>query len=510
MIIKILKKVCIPILFATTMITAQTYTNVSLNQPQSASSFRYHANGYEYIVQNANDNSNGGTHWESATNGNEWLQIDLGQAEYLGKFKIYWEPRYYGVSYDIMTSINGTDWTVAESVTTGNGTTIEYYGTYGYARYVKLDLKTVSNTSRGYSLYEFKAYKTEAPIIPPPPPVASGLPMVWHGELNAYPETPANGDAFFHTVLSQSYIYNEGSWDRLSMGSSNSLLSGAAKPGSDIGFDGDTYLDYNTEIYFKKDAGIWSVANIGTAVKRGQIEYLRGAGVTADVLYDYNVIYSEMIAGGYLLSELTSAGIIGSFEDTRDSRLYGWAKIGSQTWMTYNLTYSGHTVDNTPAYTTGYCHGASSHADDGNCYVFGRLYTWNTATAGEGICPEEWHLPSDTEWETLANYVAVRMDKVDDDSDPTTWGLIGSTVKSDYGWGALPGTDNVNLGLLPGGLGYPGGWAQLDNNGNFWSQTEYDSDHANSYGVRQLTDVFRRNSLPKDYKFSVRCIKDSE
>ncbi|MGL1904313.1 MAG: discoidin domain-containing protein [Fibrobacterales bacterium] len=247
-----LKKI-VPAVFITLLLlapgaSAQTYTNISVNRSQTASSYRYHSNGYEYIAINGNDNNNGGTHWESEAQDNEWFQIDLGTVQNLGKFKIYWETRYYAVTYEIVTSLDGTNWTVAEQVTNGVGNTLEFYGSYGSARYVKLNLLTRSNSSRGFSFYEFKAYKTEVPV-------AKTTSVSWLGELAAYPEieSAGNGMAFFHSGLNQSFIYNDGVWDQFAIGETGATgpigaegaeglagIAGAQGSIGEIGAMGDT------------------------------------------------------------------------------------------------------------------------------------------------------------------------------------------------------------------------------------------------------------------------------
>ena len=49
---------------------------------------------------------------------------------------------------------------------------------------------------------------------------------------------------------------------------------------------------------------------------------------------------------------------------------------------------------------------------------YGRLYNWETA---KNVCPTGWHLPTDTEWTTLTNYLGGKE-------------VAGEKLKSSTGW----------------------------------------------------------------------------
>jgi uncharacterized protein (TIGR02145 family) len=215
-------------------------------------------------------------------------------------------------------------------------------------------------------------------------------------------------------------------------------------------------------------------------------------------------------------SENISAGSIydataKTLKDLRDDKTYKTVTIGTQTWMAENLNYE-----------TGnsYCYG-----DDASyCSKYGRLYTWAAAmdssgtwsTNGKGcgygsecsptgtirgICPEGWHLPDTTEWNTLFTAVGGSF-------------TAGTALKSTSGWNedegeSGNGTDSFGFSALPAGYRYNGG--DYDNEGYdayFWSSTEYNSNYAYYMLLYYNYDYAALYDGNKNYGFSVRCLKD--
>ena len=90
-----------------------------------------------------------------------------------------------------------------------------------------------------------------------------------------------------------------------------------------------------------------------------------------------------------------------------DGNSYKTIRIGNQIWMAENLKVT-HYADGTPVQSLVY------NNDNTNQDVYGRLYTWSAFMRNEagtnanpgnvqGVAPEGWHIPSDSEWLELIN-----------------------------------------------------------------------------------------------------------
>ena len=108
-----------------------------------------------YPVKNAVD-QDGVTRWASDWSDPQWIQVDLGSAQRVGRAVLRWEAAY-GKGYSIQVSTNATTWTTVASVTDGSGGTDNLGFAPTTARYVRL-VGTARGTQHGYSLHEFEVY----------------------------------------------------------------------------------------------------------------------------------------------------------------------------------------------------------------------------------------------------------------------------------------------------------------------------------------------------------------
>lgn len=136
------------------IITANTTTtnfNLALNKTAVASS-TYDSN---LVATKAVDGSTG-TYWSSQFSDPQWIYVDLGAAQNIGKVKLSWETAY-AKSYKIQVSNDAANWTDVYTTTTGDGGEDTITFTQVSARYVRV-YGTQRGTNYGYSLYEFEVY----------------------------------------------------------------------------------------------------------------------------------------------------------------------------------------------------------------------------------------------------------------------------------------------------------------------------------------------------------------
>ncbi len=173
-------------------------------------------------------------------------------------------------------------------------------------------------------------------------------------------------------------------------------------------------------------------------------------------------------------SSSSSLGVVYGDPVTYGGETYETVVIGTQTWFARNLNYDSGT-------------GTSACYD---CAAYGRLYDWETA---KEVCPDGWHLPSDSEWTTLTDYVG---------SD------AGTKLKATTGWYSNSGTDTYGFSALPGGYGSSGVYFyDVGNYGRWWSSTEDSSNYAYSRRMYYNYSGVGRYDYNKGFLFSVRCLK---
>ena len=280
-----------------------------------------------------------------------------------------------------------------------------------------------------------------------------------------------------------------------------------------------------------------------------------------------------------------SASTYVTLTDERDSKNYTVVKINNRWVMAQNLNYqknlSHQTNPKQPTESASqpvtalighfWCPGGvngntATSSTLASCDVWGALYSWETAMMvdgkwsddnrsatgwsepgystntgsantnnggrganGHGICPSNWHVPTDGEWGDILNAMETESGTKDHNSNTgyrgTAAGSRGKSVctcasngcnnDTDVSWSyyaSNQGTDVCGFRVLPAGLRLDDG-SYFANRGYlayFWSSSAASSTNA-WYRIFHYyyATVARTNNL-RSYGFSVRCIRDAQ
>ena len=207
--------------------------------------------------------------------------------------------------------------------------------------------------------------------------------------------------------------------------------------------------------------------------------------------------------------------------DSRDGKKYEVVKIGEQWWMAENLDY---------VLDSSFCY--NNELD--SCKIYGRLYTWDVAmnldrryltdnafyyeqvdSVHQGICPDNWHIPTKSEWKKLIEFMESHN------------GDYSHEVPIDYvnrfGFAALPGGARATRSLMSCNC-----HVYEDSRNNlfcghayfsfFWSASEdysyrNNTNYAAFVTVNGLMNsggvyIYDNPDKSKDWAMSIRCVKN--
>jgi uncharacterized protein (TIGR02145 family) len=178
--------------------------------------------------------------------------------------------------------------------------------------------------------------------------------------------------------------------------------------------------------------------------------------------------------------------------DIRDGKSYPTVQLGSQCWMAANLNYgtmisgSSHQRDN--CINEKYClNDLAANCGNETYYQWDELMRYDDTPGLQGICLPGWHVPTETEWNTLfANW--------------TNSGFAGAPLKfSGYsGFNAtLSGARHQNVQ-----------WDFMNFATLFWSSTPRGSSKAWAHGMNDYDPSVSAYPSIRSNAFSVRCLHD--
>jgi uncharacterized protein (TIGR02145 family) len=240
------------------------------------------------------------------------------------------------------------------------------------------------------------------------------------------------------------------------------------------------------------------------AIDNDNMNYVSGNVVT-DVNGDGLVDLSDLVLvdnnNMNYISEVAPPGAPTSTIDYA-GQTYHKVLIGTQYWLKENLNVGNSIAGNQTQTNNGIIEKYCYNDLVANCLTYGGLYQWNEAmqyspsgSKVQGICPPGWHIPSISEFSTLATSVA---------------GNSNSLKSIGQGVDAGAGTNASGFSALLAGLRFfsTGNYSDMGGETYFWSSSV--SGLSNAYYMDlsgYFADIYQYTIL-QDYGFSIRCVKD--
>jgi len=195
-----------------------------------------------------------------------------------------------------------------------------------------------------------------------------------------------------------------------------------------------------------------------------------------------------------------------------DGNAYQTIQIGGQLWMAENLKVTHYNDGSEIPYPSDEDWGSYDEGqygvydnDPSNADIYGNLYNFAAVNDDRGVCPDGWHVPSDTGYTVLTDYfggTSVAGGKMREEGHEH-WNYYSDEITEEA-------TNESGFTAFPAGSRSSsiGNYTDMGYGGYFWSSSEYNSSNAwyrnLYYGHSHVTP----DPTNKHYGFSVRCLGD--
>jgi uncharacterized protein (TIGR02145 family) len=221
---------------------------------------------------------------------------------------------------------------------------------------------------------------------------------------------------------------------------------------------------------------------------------LAGVG-TKTITYSYTNVSScsSVMTKNIIVQAAPVFSCGNNLSDIRDNKVYPTVQIGTQCWMQKNLNY-GTSLQGTTEQTDNCINEKYCYSDNAaNCTLYGGLYQWDELMAysntpgSQGLCPPGWHVPAQSEWNTLFAFYQNQA-------------LAGKPLQ-----------DSIFNGFraIEGGIVYSNiswkfqGFATI-----YWTSTPLRTIKAMSHGMNLINFSVSDYPANRSNAFAVRCLKD--
>lgn len=316
-------------------------------------------------------------------------------------------------------------------------------------------------------------------------------------------------------VNAASHLKSIDHWSNELPGTSDNSIGFSAIPGGMV-----DYLGNQDNAYFNR---LWTITgsnldqiimpihiekdiNIASTLSYTSNMYYMNEGYSVRCILDNPIYYFPMDS---ILNSTLTYGSISDFNGND----YKTITIGTQNWMAQNLRTS-HFSNGDPipamqsnsdwanASTPGFSSLYNDVTYDSLC---GKMYNFYTVSDIRNVCPTNWHVPTDAEWQILIDYLGGTQ-------------FAGAFLKSegDQYWTPIqfnpfaPGNNSTGFSALPAGT--RDGMGFFLNNGSlatFWSSTDLGGGEAFATYMDSVSDFSEYQGLSGYTNgYSIRCVED--
>lgn len=200
---------------------------------------------------------------------------------------------------------------------------------------------------------------------------------------------------------------------------------------------------------------------------------------------------------------------------------YQTVQINGQCWFRENLKIDNgcSIVGWINSYDTGWC--GCYNNKKSNCDAYGKLYQWSaimngsTQEGAQGLCPDGWHIPTDSEWESLLDYLSLENEYLcDNNSD-----YVAKSVANKFGWkedssscrvgNSQSYNNSANFNAKSSGKrDLDGLFGELEEDASFWSSSSNGESYSWGRFLKFNSPNISKENFHKSRGLSVRCIKN--
>jgi uncharacterized protein (TIGR02145 family) len=250
----------------------------------------------------------------------------------------------------------------------------------------------------------------------------------------------------------------------------------------------------NSDFYIADGNGTGTFTGVVTGLIPNTTYYARAYAVnTAGITYGSQISFTTLQETGITVTDI-------------DGNLYHTVKIGTQIWMVENLkttklndgtaiTFSLSEQTWSDLTTPGY----SLVAYEGSENLYGYFYNWYAVNTGK-LAPTGWHVPNNTDFETLINYLG---------GSEVAGGKLKEAGTEHWNSPNTGATNSSGFTALPGGyMSQSGTRYSFGEFGEWWSATQTSNQNGSLMNITFGGNRADIGSSPPKFGFNIRCLKD--